>query len=115
MKFKIQRQRRKTSATPHRRRMRLPPQAIYLTAIVALALGIGGSILGIYRLIDRTLTASETVLRLRQEVSEESFRPDDFLTAVELLERKTSQPEPPDWSKVIHPFQTRQPPPVENR
>ncbi|TSC77163.1 MAG: hypothetical protein G01um101431_346 [Parcubacteria group bacterium Gr01-1014_31] len=99
------------AAAPHKRKRRiaLPPQALYLTAIILLALGIGGGILGIYRVVDKTLTASEEVLRLRQEVSEESFRTDDFLTAVESLEKKTAQPEPPDWSAIVNPFLANRP------
>lgn len=110
MKFKIHfRRRRDAGQPPHQRRIKLPPQAIYLTAVIALSLGISGSMLAVYRLIDRTLTASENVLRLRQEVSVATFRPEDFLTAVKLLEQKTAQSEPLEWSKVINPFQTRWP------
>ncbi|MDO8559515.1 MAG: hypothetical protein Q7S23_00560 [bacterium] len=94
------------SAVPRKRKRRiaLPPQALYLTAIILMALAIGGGILGIYRVVETTLTASEEVLRLRQEVSDESFQTDDFLTAVERLEKKMAQPEPPDWSAIINPF-----------
>ena len=101
--------RRAAAPRKRKRRIALPPQALYLTAIILLALGIGGGILGIYRVVDKTLTASEEVLRLRQEVSEESFRTDDFLTAVESLEKKIAQPEPPDWSAIVNPFLANRP------
>lgn len=104
MKLHFTIRRRPKPASRRKRRLMIPLHLVYFAAILLLMLAITGAIFGIYGIIDRTLTASEDVMRLQKEVTDETFKSDDYVKAVEVLDVKTRQPEPPDWSRVINPF-----------
>lgn len=106
MKLQFRRHRPKPAAHPEKRRVMISLRFVYLATILVLMLSIMGAIYGIYRIVDQTLTTSEEVLRLQQEVADEMFKADDYLIAVELLDAKLRQPEPPDWQQVTNPFQS---------
>ena len=80
---------------------------VYLAIICALIAALGIAIFYIYHMVDRALASSETILRLRQEVSDETFRSGDFEKVLKQLEHKQLQTEPSDWSSVVNPFQSR--------
>lgn len=82
-------------------------QMIYFAIICVLIASLCLAIFFIYRMVDGALTSSETILRLRQEVSEETFRSADFERTLKRLQLKQLQAEPNDWATVTNPFQTR--------
>lgn len=93
--------------TAHRTRRRLPhitPQALYLSVIVVIATGFGFAVWNIYRMVERTLTSSEAVFRLRQDVAQETFRSEDFTRALKHFEAKQQQAEPSGWDTLNNPF-----------
>lgn len=106
MKLQLRRHRPKPAAHTGKGRVMISLRFIYLSTILLLMLSIMGAIYGIYRIVDQTLTTSEEVLRLQQEVADEMFKADDYLIAIELMNAKLLQPEPPDWQQVINPFQS---------
>lgn len=102
--------RRKKSDQRAPRRITIRLQWVYLTIMSGLTIVIGAAIYGTYALLDRTLTSSEVVIRLRQEVSDESFRADVYQQAVETMQGKVRIAEPTDWLAVPNPFGAYRPP-----
>ncbi|MDD5110835.1 MAG: hypothetical protein PHI63_06540 [Patescibacteria group bacterium] len=91
------------------RRIHLSPKVIYLVTMLILASGLGASMYLEYRLVDQTLSASDVIIRLRPEVTEETFSAEEFLGAISLMDKKTNQPEPADWAAIVNPFATFRP------
>lgn len=87
-----------------KRRIHFTPKIVYLITMLVLASGLGVSMYLNYRLVDQTLSASDVIIKLRPEVTEETFSAEEFLGAITLMDKKTSQPEPADWGTVVNPF-----------
>lgn len=104
MKLRI-RWRRPRAKGLARRRPRVSPQLLYTSVVTVLALGFAFAAWSIYRTVDLTLTSSETVLRLRQDVAQETFRVEDFTRALRHFEAKQRQNEPDRWDSLPNAFQ----------
>ncbi len=104
MKLRWQFRRPRTSNRMRRRPSRISPQALYLSVIFLIAAGFGLAAWSIYRLVDRTLTSSEAVLRLRQDVALETIRSEDFTRALKHFETKQRQAEPEVWDRLNNAF-----------
>ncbi len=99
--------RRSVPAPPAaKRRVMIPLRVVYVASLSCLIAATGGSIWGLYRMVERTLLDSAEVLRLQREVADEPMQADAYRQAVERLEVKQRQGEPPDWSQVVNPFQS---------
>lgn len=90
----------RTTAKPWRRRT----QTIYLLAVATVAGVFSYATYVTYQLVDRTLTASEAVIRLRPEVAPEPFHAEDVRQVTTNAEAKRNVPEPPDWTTIANPF-----------